>query len=86
MKGEWLIDYAEIAAAWKPIAKKLDHKNLNDLLPCVTTAENFAIWLGQKLRRKLPLLSEIHVRETETSNMIYKLEPNGLLARFMHKR
>ncbi len=73
MDGEWLIDYADIATAWAPVFNELDHKNLNDVLPCITTAENLALWLAERLHPVLPLLSEVQVQETESSNVIFKL-------------
>lgn len=48
LTGEWLIDYADIAAAWSPVFAELDHCELNAILPCVTTAENLAIPLLKK--------------------------------------
>jgi 6-pyruvoyltetrahydropterin/6-carboxytetrahydropterin synthase len=73
LEGAWLIDYADIASAWDPVFEELDHRNLNDILPCITTAENLAIWLSRRLKPTLPLLSEIQIQETETSNVILKL-------------
>jgi 6-pyruvoyltetrahydropterin/6-carboxytetrahydropterin synthase len=68
--NEWVQDYADISGAVKPLIDSLDHRNLNDILPCVTTAENLAAWLWGKLAPGLPLLSLIEVRETPTSNVI----------------
>lgn len=70
MQGEWLIDYADIASAWEPVFKRLDHKNLNEILPCITTAENLAIWIANELKSSLPMLSRIEIQETATSNVI----------------
>lgn len=79
----WLIDYADIARAWAPLHKQLNHQNLNNILRVPTTAENLAIWIAKKLAKKLPLLSEVQIQETETSNVILKVPPAGLLDRFM---
>jgi len=73
LREEWLIDYADIAAAWAPVFTRLDHKNLNDLLPCATTAENLAVWIAKELKPVLPLLSRIEIQETESSNVILDL-------------
>ena len=70
LTGEWLIDYADIAAAWEPLFRRLDHKNLNGILPCATTAENLAVWMAKELKPALPLLSRIEIQETATSNVI----------------
>ena len=68
LDGEWVQDYADISAVVKPIVASLDHRNLNDILPCATTAENLAAWLWRCLEERLPLLSRVEVRETRTSN------------------
>ena len=68
--GEWVQDYAEISAVVKPVVASLDHQNLNDILPCATTAENLAAWFWHTLQPDLPLLSRVEVRETPTSNVI----------------
>ena len=72
LDGQWVQDYADISAVVKPIVASLDHRNLNDLLPCVTTAENLAAWLWRSLEERLPLLSRVEVRETQTSNAIVR--------------
>ena len=68
--NEWVQDYADISAAVMPLVKTLDHYNLNEILPCATTAENLAAWVWEKLNPNLPLLSRIEIRETPTSNVI----------------
>jgi 6-pyruvoyltetrahydropterin/6-carboxytetrahydropterin synthase len=70
--NEWVQDYADIAAVVRPLIDSLDHRNLNDILPCATTAENLATWLWGRLAPGLPMLSRIEVRETPTSNVILK--------------
>jgi len=85
----WVQDYADVSAAVMPLIKVLDHQNLNDILSCVTTAENLAAWFWRKLEVKLPLISRIEVRETPTSNVILTADkPRGetLLERFMEVR
>jgi len=67
---EWIQDYADISTVVKPLIATLDHRNLNDVLPCVTTAERLAQWFWNQLIGNLPLLSRIEVRETPTSNVI----------------
>lgn len=46
---------------------KLDHRYLNDVLPCIPTAENVAVWICRSLRDKLPGLFKIKLWETPTS-------------------
>jgi 6-pyruvoyltetrahydropterin/6-carboxytetrahydropterin synthase len=66
----WVQDYAEISEHVTPLIAKVDHRNLNDILPGVTTAERVADWFWENLGSKLSLLSRIEVRETPTSNVI----------------
>lgn len=67
---EWVQDYGDISSHVNLIIGQLDHRNLNDILDCATTAENLAAWIWKKLERRLPMLSRIEVRETPTSNVI----------------
>jgi 6-pyruvoyltetrahydropterin/6-carboxytetrahydropterin synthase len=64
----FVIDYAEISAAMKPIVAQLDHQNLNDILPVPTTAENVGRWILEQLDRSpaLPaqLVTRVDVHET----------------------
>lgn len=68
--NEWVQDYAEIASNMTSLLKLVDHRNLNDVLKGVTTAENLAAWFWGHLERRLPLLSRVEIRETPTSNVI----------------
>jgi len=68
-KMEWVVDYADIAKAAKPVIERLDHTCLNDHLPFETTAENLAWWLCETIRESLPQLSAVEVFETPTTSM-----------------
>jgi 6-pyruvoyltetrahydropterin/6-carboxytetrahydropterin synthase len=69
----WVIDYAEISRAFKPILDKLDHFYLNEIPGLENpTSENIAIWIWQRLKPKLPLLSEIVVAETCAARCVYR--------------
>jgi len=79
VKGEcdpklgWVMDYADISEAFKPIWQKLDHYYLNEVRGLENpTSENIAIWIWQKLKGKLPLLSEVVVAETCTARCVYR--------------
>jgi 6-pyruvoyltetrahydropterin/6-carboxytetrahydropterin synthase len=63
-KRDWVIDYADISAAARPVAAELDHRNLNDILSGETTAENIAFWFLERLRPRLPCLEAVEVFET----------------------
>ena len=52
----WLMDYADITAAFKPIWEKLDHYYLNEIPGLENpTSENVAVWIWKKLKPRLPL-------------------------------
>jgi len=69
----WLMDYAEISEAFKPILQKLDHYYLNDIPGLENpTSENVAQWIWNRLKPKLPQLTEIVVAETCLSRCTYR--------------
>lgn len=70
---DWVVDYADIAKAVRPIIEKLDHTFLNDHIDLETTAENLSWWLAQAIAPKLPQLSAIEVFETPTTSVICNL-------------
>ncbi len=68
----WIIDYADIKAAFKPIEEQIDHHYLNEVEGLENpTSENIARWLWRRLHPALPALSKIVVHETCTSGCIY---------------
>ena len=81
LKCGWVQDYSEISVAVSPTIAKLDHQNLNEILPCHTTAENLAIWIVGEIQHLLPMLSRVEVRETPTSNVILDVR-SGLMGKF----
>ncbi len=71
----WLMDYADIAAAFKPVLDRLDHYYLNEVPGLENpTSENIAAWIWKKAKPKLPLLVEVVVAETFTARAIYRGE------------
>ena len=68
----WVIDYAEISDAFRPILDQLDHYYLNEIKGLENpTSENLAIWIYNHLKQSLAALSEVEVKETCTSGCIY---------------
>jgi 6-pyruvoyltetrahydropterin/6-carboxytetrahydropterin synthase len=68
----WVVDFADVKAAFKAIEDRIDHRCLNEVEGLENpTSENLARWLWQALLPELPLLSKIVVRETCTSGCIY---------------
>lgn len=69
----WLMDYADVSAAFKPILDCLDHRYLNEISGLENpTSENLAEWIWMRLHPKLPLLKEIVVAETCLSRCVYR--------------
>lgn len=68
----YLIDYGDIKVAAGPVVQELDHYVLNDIAGLDNpTSEMIAVWLYDRLKPKLPLLSSIIVYETCTSMCEY---------------
>jgi 6-pyruvoyltetrahydropterin/6-carboxytetrahydropterin synthase len=71
----WVIDFAEIKQAFKPIHGALDHRYLNDIDGLENpTSEVLARWIWARLQPALPGLARIIVRETCTSGCEYRGE------------
>jgi 6-pyruvoyltetrahydropterin/6-carboxytetrahydropterin synthase len=69
----WIIDFADIKAAFKPLLEQLDHNYLNEIEGLENpTSEHIAIWIWDRLKPRLPQLSKVVVRETCTSGAIYR--------------
>ena len=72
---DWVMDYADIKAAFRPLYDQLDHNCLNDLPGLENpTSERLARWIWERLKPTLPLLTEISIAETCTSRCIYRGE------------
>ncbi len=71
----WVIDFADIKAAYQSIEDQLDHRCLNDVPGLENpTSENLARWIWTRLQPQLPGLSKVMVRETCTSGCVYRGE------------
>ena len=69
----WVMDFADIKAAFKPVYDRLDHFYLNDIPGLENpTSENLARWIWAELKPALPQLSEVEIRETCTSGCLYR--------------
>lgn len=67
----WVMDFAEIGVAVKPVIALLDHYYLNEIQGLENpTSENIARWIWDRL--ELPGLSKIVIRETCTSGCVYR--------------
>lgn len=71
----WVMDFADLKAAFAPLEDQLDHHCLNEVAGLENpTSENLARWIWTRLKPELPLLSKVVVRETCTSGCIYEGE------------
>jgi len=69
----WVMDFADINKAFLPFYDQLDHHYLNDIPGLENpTSEQLAIWIWQRLKPQLPLLSEVVVHETCSSGCRYR--------------
>lgn len=69
----WVMDFADVKAAFQPLYEQLDHHYLNDIPGLANpTSEVLAVWIWERLKPALPLLSAVIVRETCTSGCEYR--------------
>ncbi len=69
----WVMDYADIASAAKPVFDQLDHNFLNAIEGLANpTSENLARWIWDRLKPALPELTQIVVQENCTSGAVYE--------------
>lgn len=71
----WVVDFAEIDAAWAPVHAALDHRHLNDIEGLENpTSEHLAMWIWRRLSPTLPGLAKVVVMETANSGCVYRGE------------
>jgi len=71
----WVVDFADIKSAFKPVLEQLDHYYLNDIPGLENpTSEILARWIWMRMQPLLPKLSAVELRETCTSGCIYRGE------------
>jgi 6-pyruvoyltetrahydropterin/6-carboxytetrahydropterin synthase len=70
----WVMDFADVKAAFAPLHDQLDHWYLNEVPGLENpTSEVLARWIWVRLSGTLPL-SSVVVRETCTSGCVYRGE------------
>ncbi len=68
----WLMDFADIKAAFAQIFDDIDHRCLNDVAGLENpTSEQLAIWIWRRLKPSLGALSKVVIHETCTSGCVY---------------
>ncbi|HEX8691255.1 MAG TPA: 6-carboxytetrahydropterin synthase QueD [Longimicrobium sp.] len=71
----WVMDFADVKAAFRPLHDALDHRYLNEIPGLENpTSENLARWIWERLAPSLPGLRKVVVRETCTSGCVYRGE------------
>jgi 6-pyruvoyltetrahydropterin/6-carboxytetrahydropterin synthase len=71
----WIMDFADITAAFGPLFEQLDHRYLNEIDGLENpTSEMLARWIWARLQPGLPGLAAIHVGETCSSGCRYEGE------------
>jgi 6-pyruvoyltetrahydropterin/6-carboxytetrahydropterin synthase len=72
-RSGWVMDFADLKAAFRPVHDQLDHRYLNEIEGLENpTSENVARWIWRALEPGLSGLAEIEVRETCTSGCVYR--------------
>ncbi|MFQ5659528.1 MAG: 6-carboxytetrahydropterin synthase QueD [Gammaproteobacteria bacterium] len=72
-KTGWVMDFADVGLAFRPLFEMLDHRFLNEIEGLENpTSENLARWVWKRLRPVLPGLTAVHIKETCTSGCIYE--------------
>jgi 6-pyruvoyltetrahydropterin/6-carboxytetrahydropterin synthase len=65
----WVVDFAELTAAWQPLHAQLDHRLLNEVPGLENpTSELLAAWLFERMSVPGTQVSKVHVAETCTSS------------------
>lgn len=69
----WLLDFAEIKAAFEPVLARLDHVYLNEVEGLENpTSEHLARWIWARVKPRLPLLAQVNVAETCNARCEYR--------------
>ncbi len=72
-KMGWVQDFGEVSAAFKPLMGIMDHQCLNEIEGLENpTAEVMAVWIFDRLIKKLPLLVDVTICETPTAEAVYR--------------
>ncbi len=71
-KTGWVMDFADVREAFKPLYEQLDHNFLNEVPGLENpTSENLARFIWDRLKLRLPGLTTIVIHETCTSRCYY---------------
>ena len=68
----FVVDYKALDNIRQFIAQNLDHRHLNDCMPCHPTSENIARFLYERFKPETPELFAIEISETPKTSCIYE--------------
>ena len=70
----FVMDFADIKAACRPLFEQLDHRFLNHDVPGLEnpSSEVIARWIWDRLKPALPLLASVTIHETCTARCTYR--------------
>lgn len=69
----WIMDFADLKAAFRPLYEQLDHNYLNDIEGLDNpTSERLAMWIWDRLKPVVPELDEVVVHETCSAGCRYR--------------
>lgn len=69
----WVMDFADLRAAFQPLFEQLDHRCLNDVEGLDNpTSEHLARWIWVRLQADLTGLSKVVVQETCNAGCVYR--------------
>jgi 6-pyruvoyltetrahydropterin/6-carboxytetrahydropterin synthase len=69
----FVMDFGDIDVAFKPIHEQIDHTYLNKIDGLENpSSENLCKWIWEQLHPSLPGLSQIEIKETDSTGCIYK--------------
>ncbi|HEX5042145.1 MAG TPA: 6-carboxytetrahydropterin synthase QueD [Candidatus Polarisedimenticolaceae bacterium] len=67
----WILDFADLRAAWEPLHARLDHRYLNEVEGLENpTSEVLARWIYERLLPLLPGLCRVVLHETCTAGAV----------------
>ncbi len=75
----WLEDYHVLATKAQPILKQIDHQLLNNIKGLENpTTELLCIWLYKKIKKQIPILFQVSIKETTTTECCYPVSRSKL--------
>ena len=67
-------DYGDLRDFKTWLDATLDHRNLNDIVPPPSTAENIARWIAREWQARYPELVAVEVSETPATSARFEIE------------